>query len=362
MKAMVLEAQGKLTYTDVSEPEPVGERPVLVRIAAVGVCGSDLLRFGRGTAYHYPLVLGHEFSAVVEEAPAGSRFTPGDRVAVFPLLPDLRDPLAQVGEYAVSSGYDYFGSRRDGAFAERLYVPDANLIPIPANVPLICAACTEPAAVALHAVRKFKLPANASALVIGGGPIGAFAAQWLRILGCSRVLVADIDPRKLEILRGLGFEAIDAAKQDTVAAAKALTGGRGVDCAVEASGLPATLIQAIQSAAVFGQVMLLGDLHGDLTLTGPMVSSILRRELTLYGTWNSKIMPRDNSEWDMVLSHMGNGLRVSPLVSHTPALSDGPQMFADMAARRVWYNKVVFAISEEARAEAAGELGQECCC
>jgi len=351
MKAMVLQAQNQLAYTDVSEPEPVGERPVLVRVAAVGVCGSDLLRFARGTAYHYPLILGHEFSAVVEETPAGSRFAKGDRVAVFPLLPDPRDPLVRVGEYAVSSGYDYFGSRRDGAFAERLYVPEDNLIPISANVPLVCAACTEPAAVALHAVRKFTLPAHASALVIGGGPIGAFAAQWLRILGCSRILVADIDPRKLEILRGLGFGVIDAARQDTVAAAKALTGGRGVDCAVEASGLPATLVQAIQAAAVFGQVMFLGDLHGDVTLTGAMVSSILRRELTLYGTWNSKIMPPGNNEWEMVLSHIGNGLRVSPLISHMPALSEGPQMFADMAARRIWYNKVVFAISAEARAE-----------
>ncbi|MEZ4768930.1 MAG: galactitol-1-phosphate 5-dehydrogenase [Caldilineales bacterium] len=352
MKAMVLESQGQLTYKDVPEPERVGSRPVLVRIAAVGVCGSDLLRYAKGTAYHYPLILGHEFSAVVEEAPADSRFSRGDRVAVFPLIPDPRDPFSQIGEYAVSSGYDYFGSRRHGAFAERLWVPEENLLPVPPEVSLIHAAAVEPAAVSLHAMLKFKLPANATALVIGGGPIGAFAAQWLRILGCSRVMVADIDPRKLAVLQELGFEIIDASGQDTAQAARKLTAGRGVDCAVEAGGLPVTMIQAIEAAAVFGQVLLLGDHHHDVTLSGPLISSMLRRELTVYGTWNSKITPAGRSDWDMVLSHMRGSFQISPLISHTPTLDQGPQIFADMAARRIWTNKVIFAISDEAKAEA----------
>ena len=354
MKAMVLESPGKLVYKDVPEPEQVGERPVLVRVGAVGVCGSDILRFAKGKAYHYPLILGHEFSAVVEEPPPGSKFKRGDYVAVFPLIPNPRDPLVRIGEYSVSSGYDYFGSRRDGAFAERLWAPEDNLIPVPPGVPLLFAAAVEPAAVALHAMLKMRIPADATALVIGGGPIGAFAAQWLRILGCSRVLVADIDPRKLTILRDLGLEVIDASQENTVEAVKARTEGRGVDCAVEASGLPMTFLQAIQTAAPFGQVVLLGDLSGDVTLPAALVSSILRRELTLYGTWNSKITPPGKSEWDMVVHNMQKGtLQVGPLISHTPALSEGPQMFADMATRAVWYNKVIFALADEAKAEAA---------
>ena len=79
---------------------------------------------------------------------------------------------------------------------------------------------------------------------------------------------------------------------------------------------------------------------------------MLRRELTVYGTWNSKITPAGKSEWDMVLSHMRRNFQVGPLISHVPALEEGPQIFADMAARRIWTNKVIFAISEEARAEA----------
>jgi len=351
MKAVVLEGKAKMVYTDVPEPEPFGDRPVLVRVAAVGVCGSDIPRFAAGAAYHYPLILGHEFSAVVEEAPRSSRFSRGARVAVYPLIPNPGDPMVRAGEPAVSRGYDYLGSRRDGALAERLIVPEDNLVPIPDTVPLISAALVEPSAVSLHAMLKVTLPPNADALVIGGGPIGAFAAMWLRILGCSRVIVAEIDERKREILRGQGFEVLDPKEKDTIAAVRDLTGTRGVDVAVEACGTQVTLLQALEVAAVFGRVVFLGDHHTDVTLSGQLISSILRRELVIHGTWNSKMVPPGKSEWDMVLYHMGREFRVEPFVSHTFALNEAPRVFADMAARKVWYNKVVFVISEEARKE-----------
>jgi len=354
MKAAVLEAPNRLAYKEIADPEPVGERPVLVRVGGVGVCGSDLLRFAHGTAYHYPLVLGHEFSAVVEQPPAGSRFAPGDKVAVFPLLPRHDDPFTQVGEWALGAAYDYYGSRRDGGMAERLWVPEANLVPVPASVSLLHAAVVEPAAVALHAVHKLRVPANGSVLVIGAGPIGALAAQWLRILGWTRVIVADVDTRKLDVMRGLGFEVLDAAAADAVAEAKARTGGLGVDAAVEASGLPATFLQCLDVTAPQGQVLVLGDLKGDVTIPRALISSLIRRELTVLGTWNSKITPAGRSEWDMVVEHIAAGtLQVAPLISHTPGLEEVPQVLADMAGRRIWSNKVVFAVAAEARAEAA---------
>jgi L-iditol 2-dehydrogenase/galactitol-1-phosphate 5-dehydrogenase len=90
------------------------------------------------------------------------------------------------------------------------------------------------------------------------------------------------------------------------------------------------------------------------------VSSILRRELKLYGTWNSKITPAGKSEWDMVIHHMQQGdLKITPLISHVLPLSDGPQMFANMADRSIWYNKVVFAIANEATRESASQERNE---
>jgi len=352
VKAAVLEAPAVLSHRDVPDPEPFGDRPVLVRVGAVGMCGSDLLRFGKGTAYHYPLVLGHEFSAVVEEPPAGSRFAPGDRVAVFPLLANPDDPLTAIGEPALGSGYDYFGSRRDGGMAELLYVPERNLIPVPASMPLLHAAMVEPAAVALHAVLKLQVPANGTALVIGAGPIGALAAQWLRILGWTRVLVADVDQVKLALMADLGFETIDAAG-DTVRAAR-LRSGTGVDAAIEASGLPATLLQALEVTSPRGQVLILGDLKGDVTIPRALVSSLIRRELTVLGTWNSKIGPAGRSEWDMVVAHIADGrLQVAPLISHAVPLADAPAVFEGLTERRGRSNKVLFAVSDVALAETA---------
>jgi len=138
-----------------------------------------------------------------------------------------------------------------------------------------------------------------------------------------------------------------------VETARKLTGGRGVDCAVEATGIPLTLVQALTVAATTGQVVLLGDVSGDVTLPRELVSTIVRRELRVLGTWNSKIMPPGHSDWEMVIARLGNGLEVAPLISHTPRLDEAPAVFADLADRRIWYNKVVFTVAEEAAAEAA---------
>ena len=237
--------------------------------------------------------------------------------------------------------------------AELLWVPEANLVPVPQHVPLLHAAVVEPAAVALHAVHKLKVPAAGTALVIGAGPIGALAAQWLRILGWTRVLVADVDQRKLDVMAAMGFEVIHARDHDTVTAAKALTNGSGVDAAVEASGLPATFLQCLTATAPQGQVLVLGDLKGDVTIPRPLISSLIRRELTVLGTWNSRLAPAGRSEWDMVVAHIADGrLDVAALISHTPGLEEVPKVMGDMAAGRIWSNKVVFAVADEARAEA----------
>ncbi len=351
MKAVVLESPNVLTYTEVDDPEPIGRRPVRLRIAAVGVCGSDLLRYAHGTAYRYPLVLGHEFSAVVDRAPADSRFRPGDHVAVFPLLPNPEDPYTGIGEWALGADYDYYGSRRDGAMAELMWAPEANLVPVPAEMPLTHAAMIEPASVALHAVRKLTVPTAGTALVVGAGPIGILAAQWLRILGWDSVVVADVDAGKRAVADRLGFPTIDPAEGDTVAAAHELTAGRGVDAAVEASGLALTLEQCLRAAAPQGQVLILGDLKSDITIDRALISSVIRRELTVYGTWNSKITPAGRSEWDTAVAHAADGsLQLEPVISHAVPLAEAPALMRQMADRSVWFNKVLFTVDDRARA------------
>jgi len=358
MKAAVLRGVRDIAVLDVPLPEPVGIDPVLVRIGAVGVCGSDVLRYGVGKGYGFPLVLGHEMSGTVEEDSPSGALRAGDRVAIFPCIPDAADPMTEIGEYTLAERYDYFGSRRDGGLEEFLQVPERNLVKLPEGTSLVAGALVEPAGVALHAVRKAVVPPNASALVIGAGPIGLFAAQWLRILGVVRVIVSDVDERKRAVAEHLGFETLDATTGPSDELALAATGGRGVDIAVEASGLGLTFLQAVHAAAHRGQVILLGDLSTDVALPKETVSRILRRELVLRGTWNAVITPRVTNDWEMVVACLGRTLDVDDLVSHVEELDDAPQVFARLADRAGWSNKTVFAVSAEALAERGAALAR----
>ncbi|TVR46233.1 MAG: galactitol-1-phosphate 5-dehydrogenase [Puniceicoccaceae bacterium] len=348
MKALVLESPGRLVFhaDHAQATESTAADSVLVRVAACGICGSDIPRaFDAGGAYHYPLVLGHEFSAVVEEDGPGVRR--GDRVAVFPLLPRPGQPEFDTGDFAQTSNYDYFGSRRDGGMQEWLRVPVANLFALPDEVRLLHAACTEPAAVALHGVRKMRIGAGDTGLVIGAGPIGNMTAQWLRIHGCARVILADVDARKLELAASMGFETIDSRQSDPVQQLLNLTGGRGAERVVEACGLPATFVQAIACAATFGEVVFMGNLHGDFKIGEKAFSNILRRELRLLGTWNSKVVPRGTDDWSTVLKFMDRDLQIAPLITDTPVLEEGAEIFDSIRKRGAYHNKVIFKVSPQ---------------
>lgn len=348
MRSLVLEAPGKFAFHS-SRPVPddhPGPDSVLVRIAACGICGSDLPRgFDSGGAYRYPLVLGHEFSGVVAEDGPGVKC--GDRVAVFPLIPKPGQKAYLTGDYAQTTNYDYFGSRRDGGMQELLRVPVGNLFKLPAPVNLLHAACTEPAAVALHGVRKFHIQPGDVAAVIGAGPIGNLTAQWLRILGAERVLVVDLDSRKLELAASLGFEVIDGRAGDPVEQIRDRTRGEGAMRVVEACGLPNTFLQAVQCAATFGEVVFMGNIHGEFRIGEKDFSTILRRELTIYGTWNSKVVPAGTDDWSTVLQHMDRDLQIGPLITDTPALEQGPEIFASIRERRSYHNKVIFRVSPQ---------------
>jgi L-iditol 2-dehydrogenase/galactitol-1-phosphate 5-dehydrogenase len=343
VKALVLEANARLAWRDVPLPARPGPAWALVRIAAAGVCGSDLHRaFERG-AYRTPLIMGHEMAGVVEEPAEGQRLRRGALVTVFPLLPCYRCAPCQTGDYAQCTDYDYFGSRRDGGFAEHLWTPEANLLEVPQGLAPEHAAMTEPCAVALHGVRRMAVRPGATGAVFGGGPIGSMVAQWLRVAGCRRILVVDVEPAKLDLAGSMGFEPVDGRRGDAAQQVVELTGG-GAECVVEAAGLGLTYAQALGSAARGGQVVLLGNIAGELRLGADQVSSILRRELRVYGTWNSRVAPRGADDWSTALALMGRDIQVAPLITHTPPLAEGASVLERMHRRSEPFGKVVFRV------------------
>ncbi len=360
MEALVLEENGKLRCKKVSFPvNPWGESGTLIKVRASGICNSDIHRgFGEG-AYHYPLIMGHEFSGEIVEFAADSEtvsssfedgrhieFSRGDRVTVFPLLPCKVCIPCQTGEYAQCTSYDYFGSRRDGAFAEYLWVPLENCIRLPENVTMLHASMTEPAAVALHGVRRMTVQPGYTGTVFGGGPIGNMVAQFLRFSGCKDVIVVDIDSRKLKTAESMGFIGVNPNDHDPVKQISEITGGYGSDCTVEAVGLPKTFLQAVQCTGRFGQVVFLGNIIGEFRIGEKDFSNILRKEITIRGTWNSKILPKGKDDWSAVLAYM-NGpecrkLELAPLISHTPSLAEGPAIFSRLINKEEYFSKIIF--------------------
>jgi L-iditol 2-dehydrogenase/galactitol-1-phosphate 5-dehydrogenase len=344
MKALVLEENARLVYKDVPAPARDHADWVGVSVKAAGICGSDMHRgFGNG-AYHTPLIMGHEFSGIVDEPVAGGRFRKGDRVVVFPLLWCGKCRSCQTGDYAQCESYDYFGSRRDGAFAEYLYVPESNLLAIPEHVDIVHAAMCEPAAVALHGVRRMRIEPGATGAVFGGGPVGNMAAQWLRINGCRRVFVVDVDEAKLAMAEAMGLIPVSGLDGDPVERIRHETGGKGADKVIEAVGLPSTFLQTVQSAAMFGEAVFMGNIAGTFSIGEKDFSSILRRELTIHGTWNSKWTPSGLDDWTAVLSFMDRELLVKPFISHILPLSDGAAVFNAIHKRELRSSKVIFTL------------------
>ncbi len=344
MKACVLHGIGDLRYEERVAPEPrSGE--VVLRVGACGVCGSDIPRvFTKGT-YTFPTIPGHELAGTVVALGEGVEDALlGRRMAVFPLVPCRRCAPCAIGAYAQCEDYDYLGSRCDGGFAELVRVPTWNLLPLPDGVSFEEAAMVEPAAVAVHALRRAGVDIGDTVAVYGAGPIGLMVAMWARAWGAREVLLVDIDPEKLDFAASQGFSRLCHGRdQDAPAWVRQATEGRGADVVIEASGSSPAYEQCMRSARTFGRVVLLGNPAGEMKLTQEAYWAILRQELGVFGTWNSSygVMPRD--EWRLALEFMAaKRLNLKPLVTHRVHLSelfDALKMARDRAA---FTNKILY--------------------
>ncbi len=345
MKALLLEQIGHLRIAELSRPTPASGE-VLVRVGFCGVCGSDIPRvFVKGT-YRFPLVCGHEIAGTVEECgPDVEGVQPGDRVAVFPLIWCGKCRACERGQYVQCRDYDYLGSRTDGGFAQFVRAPARNLLKIPADVSLEAGAMTEPAAVALHALRRAGgCFAGESVAVFGLGPIGLLVAQWARALGAERLILFDIVPQKLAMAASLGFTNVYDARQESPEQAVArLTDGVGADVCIEAAGVPATTVQALQAAGQSGRVVLLGNPAADVTLSASLISQVMRRELTVLGTWNSDFSVTGNKDdWHTSLQAMARGtIQVEPLISHRVGLEEAIETLRQMHQQSGLFSKVL---------------------
>lgn len=330
MKAYVLHGIGDLRY----ESRPLPElRPgwALVKVLAAGICSSDIPRiFEKGT-YHFPTVPGHEFCGVVADAasPEDRRWI-GKRVGVFPLIPCRTCPSCKRGAYETCSHYDYIGSRRDGGFADYAAVPVWNLLELPDTVSDVQAALLEPAAVALHAVKRADIRPGDRVCIVGAGAIGLLAGQWAKLRGAGRVAVKGRSEAKRALVRQCGLAYMQTPPADGE-----------FDRVIEAVGSAQALEESLLLTAPGGTLVLMGNPDGPRTLAQDLYWRILRKQLTLTGTWNSSYGGAD-SDWTEALRAMAEGsLKAEAVVSHTVEKGELMRALAVMRNRQEPYCKII---------------------
>jgi L-iditol 2-dehydrogenase len=334
MHAAVLHAPGDIRIEDVAEPAPAAGH-ALVRVNAVGVCGSDIPRILFKGAHNLPIIPGHEFCGTVE-AVEGVDIAVGQRVTIPPMIPCFRCEPCLRGLISQCRDYSYFGSREDGAYTELVRVPASNLLPVPDEVDDVAAASVDPAAIAIHALWRCGVTAGTRVAVVGAGPIGLFAVQWAAILGATEIVALDVMEEKLRLATELGATAVRDARD-----AEDLTGT--ADVVVETAGAPSAERQAVWLAGARGQVVFIGIPTEDVTLDPATFSRLLREEISLHGAWNSFSAPFPGPEWTTSVEMMARGrLRTAEIVSHREQLDRLPEILSWMGERREFFSKVMF--------------------
>lgn len=322
MKVVRLHAAGDLRIHEEPVPVPgVGAR--LVRVKAVGVCGSDLHWFaeaGIGDAQlQHPLVLGHEFAGETED---------GKRVAVDPALPCGHCEFCLQGNPNLCSSLIFAGhGENDGALQECLAWGAESLHPLPDSLTFADGAMLEPLGVAIHSVDLGKLKAGMAVGVFGCGPIGLMIVQLARLAGATNLLATDVLPHRVEAAKRLGaHHAILTGDGSEVEAIRAATGGGGADVVFEAAGEQAAVDAAFDAVRPGGRVILVGIPENDRTSFSASVAR--RKGLTI------KMVRRMKHTYPRAIELVSKGLLdVRSLVTHRFPLEQAAEAFR-LAARR----------------------------
>ena len=279
MKALVYTAPCEVVHRDEPEPRP-GAGDVLIRVDAVGICGSDMHAWHGHDPRRKPgLVLGHEFVGAIAES-AAPGFAVGKRFTGNPLITCGTCEYCVQGRNNLCANRTMVGMTRPGAYAEYMSIPAASLIAMPQDMPVRAAALAEPAATAWHAInltmRALVRPIHeCRVLLIGGGAIGMLAALLLRHLGVRRMVLAELNALRREAVA-------TRAQCETIDPRINAPAENGFDVVIDAVGAKATRAQAFAAIKPGGVVMHVGlqDWASEIDMR-----KLTLAEITLLGTY-----------------------------------------------------------------------------
>ncbi|WP_210506977.1 zinc-binding dehydrogenase [Naasia sp. SYSU D00057] len=316
---------------EVSEAEATPPRPgeVQVAVAYTGLCGTDLhiLHGSMDARVSTPLVFGHEMSGTVAAVGDGVEgWSVGDGVTVMPLDWDGTCPACLAGNSHICQNLNFIGIDSPGSLQPLWNVPPETLVALPAGLRLDHAALVEPAAVAVHDVRRAELAPGQKAVVIGGGPIGVLIASVAREFG-GDVVVVELDPNRRAQVEALGFPTIDPREVDQVEWVTEWTGGAGADVVFEVSGAAGAVLGAPDLAKVRGTIVVVA-IHPEPRPIN--LQRVFWRELRILG---ARVYQRQDFETAVELVARGV-IPAELLITKIVPLSRTQEAFADLEAGR----------------------------
>jgi L-iditol 2-dehydrogenase len=316
MKSVRLHGTANLQIHE--EPVPgAGSGEKLVRVKAVGVCGSDLHWFSEGSIgdakLEQPLVLGHEFAGITED---------GQRVAIDPAIPCGHCEFCEHGHPNLCANLVFAGhGKTDGALREWMAWSEKSLFPIPDSISDADGAMLEPLGVAIHTVDLGKLRAGMTVGVFGCGPIGLMIIQMAKLSGAAGILATDKLEHRVDAAKGFGATHAYLAKEGhELEEIQAATQGRGVDVAFEAAGTQDAVDMAFAAVSTGGKVILAGIPDDDRT---SFSASIARRKgLTI------RLVRRMKHTYPRAIELVSKGLvDVRSVVTHRFPLEQAAEAF-----------------------------------
>jgi len=287
MRAAMIVGPRQIVIEEVAIPQPApGE--ALVRVAACGICGSDVSFYKGAPDYSisYPAIAGHEMAGIVEEINgAGDRLVVGDRVAVEPLIACGECYACRVGEYNCCADLKVIGAHVPGGFAEYVVAPLNRCHAIPASMAWHIGAAVEPYTIGANVVRRGQVTDRDTVIINGAGTIGLTVLDTARNVIGARVLITDLLDERLDRAAALGADrVVNARREDVNHHVMAFTGGEGASVVVDATGNPDVIGNLENQVAPAGRCVIVGYSDSAVCFSG---INIIKKEMTVLGSRNS---------------------------------------------------------------------------
>lgn len=321
MKALILEAPGRLRLHEQPASEKPGADEALVRVHRVGVCGTDIHAFGgRQPFFEYPRLIGHELGVeVLEVGTAVENVRVGDSCAVEPYLNCQKCIACRRGKGNCCAQMQVLGVHVEGGLREQFVLP-ARKLHSSQTLNFEQLALVETLAIGAHAVARGHVEAGEWVLVIGAGPIGLGAMQFARQAG-AQVIALDLSEKRLQFCRDhWNIEHTVGAGEGALETVRELTNGDLPTAVFDATGHPASMNGAFEFVAPGGRLVFVGLHQGEVTFSD---SAFHRKEMTLLATRNA--LPVDFSN---IIGWIENGeIDTAPWITHRAPLGEVPAMF-----------------------------------